>query len=116
MLDEKFIRRREADLKKTKLRLETELGKMTKQKGKGRQAIFPDIGDKEDESAQEVEMYESSLTIERNLTEMLKETNIALDRIDKKTYGKCEKCGKDISEERLEAYPEAAACLKCLKK
>ncbi len=116
MFDDKFIRQREASLKKTKLRLETELGKMTRKKGKGRQAIFPDIGNKEDESAQEVEMYESSLTIESNLAEMLKETNIALDKMDKKTYGKCEKCGKEISGARLEACPEAALCLKCLKK
>ena len=115
MLDDKFIRQRKAHLEKKKLRLESELGKMTKQKGKGRQAIFPDIGDKEDESAQEVEMYESSLTIEKNLEEMLKEINKALDRIEKGTYGKCEKCGGEINEERLKAYSEAGICLKCSK-
>jgi len=115
MFNDKFIRQRKANLKKAKLRLESELAKMTKQKGKGRQAIFPNIGSKEDESAQEVEMYESSLTIERNLAEILKEANKALDKIDKGTYGKCEKCGKEIPEARLKAYPEAALCLKCLK-
>lgn len=34
----------------------------------------------------------------------------ALSRIDKKTYGKCEVCGKPIAEARLEADPAATTC------
>ena len=125
MLDAKFIRQRKTDLKKAKLKLriltkrsllESELEKMTKKKGKSRQAIFPDIGNREDESAQEVEMYDSHLSIEKRLEEILKETNKALDRIKKGTYDKCEKCGQSISKARLKAYPEAGICLKCMKK
>ena len=29
------------------------------------------------------------------------------------TYGVCESCGKEITEERLLACPEAKTCLKC---
>jgi RNA polymerase-binding transcription factor DksA len=34
----------------------------------------------------------------------------ALDRIEKRTYGKCEVCGELISEARLEAEPAAVTC------
>lgn len=34
----------------------------------------------------------------------------ALGRIEKKTYGKCEVCGKDIEEARLGADPAAVTC------
>jgi len=38
----------------------------------------------------------------------------ALSRIDKNTYGKCEVCGKEIVEERLEADPSATTCIEHL--
>lgn len=40
----------------------------------------------------------------------------ALYRIKKGTYGKCEKCGKQIEEGRLKAIPTATLCLACSKK
>jgi RNA polymerase-binding transcription factor DksA len=38
----------------------------------------------------------------------------ALSRIDKNTYGKCEVCGEEIEEARLEADPSATTCTKHL--
>lgn len=38
----------------------------------------------------------------------------ALSRIEKKTYGKCEVCGKTIEEARLEADPAATTCVEHL--
>jgi len=38
----------------------------------------------------------------------------ALSRIEKKTYGKCEVCGKEIREDRLEADPSATTCIEHL--
>ena len=116
MLDDKFLRLRKTDLKQSKLRIEKELEKFTKTKGRGRKAIFPEIGDKEDESAQEVEMYESALSIEKSLNQRLKDIDQALEKIEKGIYGKCEICGEEIEKERLEAYPGAKACLKCSQK
>lgn len=40
----------------------------------------------------------------------------SLFRIKKGTYGKCECCGKDIEEGRLEAMPTATLCIPCSKK
>jgi RNA polymerase-binding transcription factor DksA len=38
----------------------------------------------------------------------------ALERIEKKTYGKCEVCGGTIEEARLEADAAATTCIKHL--
>lgn len=54
------------------------------------------------------------------LEEQLKKTNTsirtALLKISKGTYGKCEKCGKQIEVGRLLAMPTAQYCLSCSKK
>lgn len=40
----------------------------------------------------------------------------ALGRIDDSTYGICESCGEDISEERLIARPVTTLCFDCKKR
>lgn len=37
----------------------------------------------------------------------------ALRRIQEGTYGKCHKCGEQISAERLKAVPHARMCIEC---
>jgi YteA family regulatory protein len=37
----------------------------------------------------------------------------ALTRIEAGTYGVCQKCGRSIDEERLEALPYVATCITC---
>ena len=39
--------------------------------------------------------------------------DMALEKIDKGTYGKCESCGKEIDKKRLEAVPHARFCYEC---
>ncbi len=41
----------------------------------------------------------------------LDNVNSALLRIKQGTYGKCERCGREITLERLEAMPEASLCI-----
>ena len=50
---------------------------------------------------------------ERKLIGKIKE---ALARIDDDTFGICEECGEDISEERLKARPMATLCIDCKTK
>jgi len=38
----------------------------------------------------------------------------ALERVEKKMYGKCEVCGEEIETARLEADPSATTCVKHL--
>ena len=68
-----------------------------------------------EQAADEVEEYLNLLPIEANLELRLQSINSALEKIKKEKYGKCEKCKKSISLERLKSYPEAKFCLKCPK-
>lgn len=43
----------------------------------------------------------------------LRAIDAALDRVAHGTFGKCVKCGKRISEERLNAVPYTPFCQKC---
>jgi RNA polymerase-binding transcription factor DksA len=50
-----------------------------------------------------------------DLHDSLADVDAALQRLAKGTYGKCERCGKPITEARLEAMPTARRCLDCAK-
>jgi DnaK suppressor protein len=50
---------------------------------------------------------------ERKLIGKIKE---ALERIETGSYGICESCGEEISEERLEARPVTTLCIECKTK
>ncbi len=50
---------------------------------------------------------------ERRLIRKIKE---AIIRLEDGTYGICEDCGEDISEERLKARPVTTLCIDCKKK
>ena len=41
------------------------------------------------------------------------EIDKALEKIEDGTYGSCQICGDEVSEERLELMPEANICIKC---
>ena len=50
---------------------------------------------------------------ERKLISKIKD---ALDRLEAGTYGICEECGENISDQRLEARPVTTLCIDCKKK
>lgn len=68
-----------------------------------------------EDAADQVEEYATLLPIEHNLEIRLRDIGLALKKIKKGKYGKCEKCGKRIREERLKIWPEARMCSKCSK-
>ncbi|QGX97736.1 TraR/DksA family transcriptional regulator [Roseovarius faecimaris] len=43
----------------------------------------------------------------------LRRIDAALERIEAGTYGECQKCGEDISEERLDLLPDTPFCKNC---
>ena len=74
---------------------------------------FPDLNPKEtdaEEGADETEQFDVNVGIATRLEERLHEINAALERIEKGTYGICEKDEKEIDPERLRAYPAARTC------
>jgi len=50
------------------------------------------------------------------LRDALAEVEAAIDRLEKGTYGYCERCGQPISRARLEAKPAARRCIACASK
>jgi DnaK suppressor protein len=49
----------------------------------------------------------------RDARSRLLQIDQALARLDDGTYGACEVCGEPIGEERLDALPGAARCIRC---
>ena len=66
----------------------------------------------ENEVADKLEELEENGAILEQLENQLTEVNAALDRIEKGTFGLCEKCGKAIESDRLEANPSARMSIK----
>ena len=56
---------------------------------------------------------ELDYTLEENAEHLLADIDSALKRIEDSTYGTCTNCGRQISEERLEARPWATLCIDC---
>lgn len=79
---------------------------------------FVQVGDRPEENASEVEMYESDLGVEHQLEKDLADINEALLKMEEGNYGMCLNCGEPqpIDIKRLKAFPEAKTCTKCTQK
>ena len=85
----------------------------------GRSSLLDETGELLSSSADNHLADTASQTFERELDEgleedaerQLREVEAALARIDEGSYGKCEVCGREIPEERLEAIPWATLCV-----
>jgi len=56
------------------------------------------------------------LSVMKALRANLRWVNRALTKMDLGTYGVCERCGRPIDVERLEALPWAILCIDCKQK
>ncbi|HEY9456617.1 MAG TPA: TraR/DksA C4-type zinc finger protein [Gaiella sp.] len=63
--------------------------------------------------ASEMVDRELDVSLEENAVQIVYEIDRAVARIDAGTYGRCERCGQEIPEERLEAVPYATLCVTC---
>ena len=52
-------------------------------------------------------------SLEENADMIVREIDLALERIEAGTYGTCINCGQPIPEERLTAVPYAVLCVPC---
>jgi RNA polymerase-binding transcription factor DksA len=62
--------------------------------------------------ATETESRELDMTRERMLEARIARIRDAIGRMDAGTYGRCVVCGQRIPDERLEALPDTAYCVK----
>jgi len=54
--------------------------------------------------------------IEERQSRLIRKIKDALMRLEDGTFGICEECGEEISDQRLEARPIATLCIKCKEK
>jgi DnaK suppressor protein len=58
---------------------------------------------------------EVTLSLLENEDRTLEAIKAAVERIDKGTFGRCERCHKEISKQRLHALPFASLCVACAR-
>ena len=56
---------------------------------------------------------EKDLAVRDAFREMLGRIHEALGKLARGTYGLCDRCGRDIPKERLDAVPHAIYCIEC---
>ena len=122
-MEKKLVQKFKKRLEEEKTAIENQLKRFAKKDIKPPgdwDTIFPKWdgeagGSALEKAADEVEEYEARLPVEFSLETRLKDINLALEKIKEGRYGICEKCRKEIPQERLQVYPEARFCLKCKK-
>ncbi|MGE5138795.1 MAG: TraR/DksA family transcriptional regulator [Rudaea sp.] len=75
----------------------------------------PTNGNHMADDASEVFEQTKNLALKRHLEAMLEQVESAVRRIERGTYGTCEKCGLPIDPERLKVLPEATLCVDCAR-
>jgi DnaK suppressor protein len=73
------------------------------------QETFADVSDQASAEADQ----NFSMRIKEREQKLLKKIDEALDRMDKQTYGICERCEEEIPYERLKARPVTTLCIAC---
>lgn len=112
------------DIKRLRARLEAEKDRLREQAERLWQSGFADaetggIGELSlydqhpADLGSEVAARQTDLGLQQNVARLLDQVNRALQRIDDGTYGTCERCGRAIGRERLEALPYATMCIEC---
>ena len=89
--------------------VELEMDALIRESGEGAGDDQADAGTKTFERE-----HEMSLVI--NARDMVLQTERALERIDNRTYGRCEECGNPIGKARLQVFPRATLCMTCKQK
>jgi DnaK suppressor protein len=108
------------DVQKFRTRLEDERGRVVAAIENLRSEHEGSLQDEAEESSLDNHLAETATvtvdreidyTLEENEMRVLAAIDAALARIDEGTYGRCEQCGQEIEQERLEALPWATLCI-----
>ena len=70
-------------------------------------------GDDSADTGGKVLEREQGLTLTHNSRTLLEQTQRALERIARGSYGRCESCDQPIGKLRLQAFPRATLCMTC---
>lgn len=114
-----FIEKMKEALLQEQTRLERELsdiGTKDPSQKEHYEAAYPESGgNSDDDNAMEVTEYSDELSLKSRLEKELGDTTSALKAIEKKKYGICKYCNKEIDEKRLTARPASSSCIACKK-
>ncbi len=70
-------------------------------------------GDDQADAGSKTFEREHEMSLANNAREMLEQVRQSLSRIDDRSYGVCDDCGKGIGKLRLQAFPRATLCMSC---
>lgn len=65
------------------------------------------------DAATDTFMKERDLAIVDSFRETIGRIDEALGKLERGTYGECDRCGREIPAERLDAVPHAIYCVEC---
>lgn len=99
-------------LDECKSRLEKERLTLLAKIGEKPEDFGSDI-DHEEEEADEAESFGTKIAIDSGLKGRINDIDMALQKIQERKYGHCEKCGVEIEEEILNISPESRLCKRC---
>ena len=105
-----------SELAKDLQRLKRELEEIESEMDDLIEASGVGAGDDQADAGAKTFEREHEISLVYNARDMVLQTERALDRIDTKTYGRCEDCGSAIGKARLQVFPRATLCMLCKQK
>jgi RNA polymerase-binding transcription factor DksA len=105
-----------ADLAKDLIRLKKELEIAEADMEDLVEAAGVGAGDDQADAGAKTFEREHEMSLVYNARDMVQQTERALERIESKTYGKCEECGNFVGKARLQVFPRATLCMVCKQK
>ena len=115
-LDAEMMTKLRAALEKRKAELTDDLGRLSgevKAMTTDEEMEGSGLSNHPADSSADMAEAERLTTVSQDLQDSLNEVDRALQRMDEGTYGQCERCGKDINPERLEAFPWVRYDVEC---
>ena len=104
------------ELSKELVRLKSELSEAEGEMEDLISAAGVGAGDDQADAGTKTFEREHEMSLVYNARDMVLQTERAIERIDSKTYGRCEECGNAIGKARLQVFPRATLCMACKQK
>ncbi len=105
-----------SELAKDLLRLQRELATAESEMDELISSSGAGAGDDQADAGTKTFEREHEMSLVYNARDMVLQTERALERIDARTYGRCEDCANSIGKARLQVFPRATLCMVCKQK
>ena len=105
-----------SELNKELVRLRAELAEVEGEMDDLISSAGVGAGDDQADAGAKTFEREHEMSLVYNARDMVLQTERAIERIDTKTYGRCEECGNSIGKARLQVFPRATLCMVCKQK